>query len=108
MIIYNVTINIDIDVHEEWVQWMKEVHIPDVLATGMFLESRFTRVIGDEEGGKTYSIQYLCSSMDTYEKYQSEHAPRLQKEVAEKYPGKFSAFRTILNVVDINDRRSHQ
>ena len=108
MIIYNVTISIDLDVHDEWVQWMKDIHIPDVLQTGMFVESRFTRVIGDEENGKTYSIQYLCLSEDLYNKYQSEHAPRLQKEVAEKYPGKFSAFRTILNVVDINDRRSHE
>lgn len=102
MIIYNVTISIDVDVHEEWVSWMKEVHIPDVLNTGMFKESRFTRVLGEEEGGKTYSIQYLCESMDLYEKYQAEHAPRLQKEVAERYPGKFAAFRTILRVVDIN------
>ncbi len=103
MIIYNVTISIDVDVHEEWVQWMKDKHIPDVLETGMFIESRFTRVMGEEENGKTYSIQYLCSSMEIYEKYQSEHAPRLQKEVAAKYPGKFSAFRTILNVVDIKE-----
>lgn len=104
-IIYNVTVSIDIDVHDEWVEWMKSVHIPEVLATGMFLESRFTRVIGDEEGGKTYSIQYLCESMDTYEKYQKIFAPQLQKEHNDKYAGKFAAFRTILNVVDIKERR---
>jgi len=41
MIIYSVTVNIDDSVHDEWVTWMKEVHIPDVMATGYFLENRF-------------------------------------------------------------------
>ncbi len=105
MIIYNVTVSIDEDIHEEWVSWMKSIHIPEVLGTGMFVESRFTRVIGEEEGGKTYSIQYLCESMDIYEKYQSDFAPDLQKSHNDKYAGKFAAFRTLLNVVDIKDRR---
>ena len=34
MYIYNVTTNIDESVHDEWLHWMKEIHIPDVLATG--------------------------------------------------------------------------
>jgi len=105
MIIYNVTVSIDDSVENDWVNWMKDNHIPDVLETGMFLESRFTRVLGEEEGGKTYSIQYLCKDMETYERYRDELAPHLQKKHAERFQGKFSAFRTILNVVDINDRR---
>lgn len=103
MIIYNVTVSIDEDVHQEWVDWMKSIHIPEVLATGMFLESRFTKVVGEEEGGKTYSIQYLCKDMDTYERYQKDFASGLQKAHNERYQGKFAAFRTILNVVDIQN-----
>lgn len=105
MIIYNVTVSIDNDAEDSWVKWMKETHIPDVLNTGLFLESRFTRVMGEEEGGKTYSIQYLCESMETYEKYRDEHAPRLQKDHSERFQGKFAAFRTILKVVDIKDNK---
>gem|GEM_PF-5619184 len=29
-ILYNVTINIDHNTSEEWLQWMKSTHIPDV------------------------------------------------------------------------------
>jgi hypothetical protein len=36
MIVYNVTINLDHDIHDEWVKWMKEKHLHDVMATGMF------------------------------------------------------------------------
>lgn len=99
MIIYNVTINIENDVREEWLQWMKAKHIPDVMATGYFLENKICKVLVDEEQGTTYSIQYTCPSMDDLKEYQAKHAPRLQKEVADKYANKFVAFRTLLEIV---------
>jgi hypothetical protein len=99
MIIYNVTVNIENDVREEWLQWMKSKHIPDVMATGYFLENKVCKVLVDEEQGTTYSIQYTCANMDDLKEYQTNHAPRLQKEVADKYANKFVAFRTLLEVV---------
>lgn len=100
MIIYNVTVNIDADVHDEWLQWMKEIHIPDVMGTGFFLDNKISKVLsGEEEGGRTYSIMYTCESMETYERYQKEAAPSLQASHTKKYAGKFGAFRTLLEVV---------
>lgn len=99
MIVYNVTINVDADVAEEWLHWMKEVHIPDVMATGLFLDNRIMRILADEEGGLSYAIQYTCADMATYERYKAEHAPRLQAETQKRYSGHFAAFRTLLEVV---------
>ena len=100
MILYNVTVSIDHDVHEDWVEWMKKTHIPDVMATGHFLESRISKVHGEEEGGLTYAITYVSPSMQTLEEYQEKHAPRLQEEHSKIYGGKFVAFRTLLTVID--------
>lgn len=99
MIVYNVTINVDADVAEEWLRWMKEVHIPDVMATGLFLDNRIMRILAEEEGGLSYAIQYTCADMATYERYKAEHAPRLQAETQKRYSGRFAAFRTLLEVV---------
>jgi hypothetical protein len=100
MIIYNVTINIDQSVHTEWLSWMKETHIPDVMRTGIFLENRILKLIGDEDsGGFTYAIQYSCESMDRYNTYQEKFAPALQKAHVDKYKDKFVAFRTLLEVI---------
>ncbi len=98
MIIYNVTINIENDVREEWLQWMKQKHIPDVMATGYFTENKICKVLVDEEQGTTYSIQYTCANLKDLEDYRREHAPRLQKEVSDKYANKFVAFRTVMEV----------
>lgn len=99
MIIYNVTLNVDTDVHVEWLRWMQETHIPDVMATGLFLDSRICRVLADDDGGITYAVQYTCADMATYERYRDEHAPRLQAETQKHYGGKFVAFRTLLEVI---------
>jgi hypothetical protein len=100
MILYNVTINIDDSAHDEWLEWMKSKHIPDVLSTGLFMENKFYRIRSEnEDEGHTYSIQYLLESMDEYETYQKEFAVKLQSEHTEKFKDKFVAFRTIMELV---------
>lgn len=100
MILYNVTVSIDPGVREEWLDWMRSTHIPDVMATGHFKESRISRVHGEEEGGETYAITYLCYSEERYLIYQQEHALRLQQEHTARFSGKFAAFRTLLSVIE--------
>lgn len=99
MIVYNVTVNVDTDIHEEWLKWMKEVHIPEVMQTGLFTENRMFRVMVDEEAGVTYSIQYSCTSMDDFNTYQKNHAQALQAKHSSRYADKFVAFRTLLEKV---------
>jgi hypothetical protein len=99
MIIYNVTLNVDTDVAADWLSWMKDTHIPDVMRTGMFIDYRLCRVLAEEEGGLTYAVQYTCKDMDTYERYRDDFAPALQAETAKAFGGKFVAFRTLLEVV---------
>ncbi len=100
MIVYNVTVNVDNSVHVEWLNWMRETHIPDVMRTGIFQENRILKLIGDEDsGGHTYAIQYTCMTMNDYNTYEQKFAPALQKAHADRYKDKFVAFRTLLEVV---------
>ncbi|MBL8006193.1 MAG: DUF4286 family protein [Ignavibacteria bacterium] len=101
MILYNVTVNIDSDVHDIWLDWMISKHIPDVLSTGLFINSRIYRIkTDDEEGGINYSVQYFLNTIEDLETYQKNHASKLQSEHKEKFGDKFTAFRTILESVD--------
>ena len=100
MLLYNVTVSIDPQIEQEWLDYMRTSHINDVLNTGCFIESRISRVHGEEEGGLTYAITYLAPSQELYDKYQAEFAPALQKEHGEKFTGRFAAFRTTLAVIE--------
>ena len=104
MYIYNVTINIDEAEHLKWLQWMKESHIPDMLATGKFTEAKMCRVMVEEEmGGITYSIQYSCLSKDHLEQYYAEDAERLRAEGTRQFANKFVAFRTELELITLQN-----
>jgi hypothetical protein len=98
-VLYNVTVSLDESVHKEWLDWMKQIHIPEVMATGMFLENRICRVHAFEEGGITYAVQYICRSMADLEHYQEHFAPALQEDHNKRYQGKFAAFRTVLEIL---------
>ncbi|MFT4667539.1 MAG: hypothetical protein ACI8YQ_001894 [Polaribacter sp.] len=101
MIIYNVTVKIKKLLEEEWIAWMKETHIPDILNTGLFSKYQFCRLLhDDEDGGRSFAIQFFCKNMDDFQKYQKEHAPALQKEHMERYDGQYVAFRTLMELVD--------
>lgn len=103
MIMYNVTVSIDPDAEREWLAWIKEVHLPDVLATGHFAEAKIARILAEEEGGKAYSIQYFAESMEAYQTYEREDAERLRAEHRKKFGTKTAAFRTLLHVIHHND-----
>ncbi|MEQ8324832.1 MAG: DUF4286 family protein [Vicingaceae bacterium] len=101
MIIYNVTINVEEEVADNWLTYMKTRHIPDVLNTGCFSAHVISRLITrhEDETGITYAIQYHCPDMKTFERYEKEFAPALKQEVVDKYGGKFVAFRSLMETV---------
>ena len=45
MIIYNVTVKIDHSVHQEWLDWMKNNHIQDVIKTGHFVDYKICKIL---------------------------------------------------------------
>lgn len=100
MYIYNVTTNIQEDVHEEWVNWMKTEHIPEMLATQKFTKALMSRVLVNEEmGGITYSVQYSCINKEMLQKYLEEDAATLRSRT-KQFEGKFVAFRTEMEVIE--------
>jgi hypothetical protein len=100
MIIYNVTVNVDNSIHQDWLEWIK-VHIPKVLATGLFTEAKLSKVlVEDQAEGETYSIQYRAKSRESLEDYYTNHANQLRQEGLKLFADKALAFRTELEIID--------
>lgn len=99
MFIYNVTINVDYEVKDEWLTWM-ESHILDVLNTGKFVAAKLTEVLIEEEmGGTTYSVQYSAKTKEDIQNYYKEDAQRLRADGMRKFGDKMVAFRTELRLI---------
>lgn len=99
MILYNVTIKIEHAFASEWVKWMKEEHMPELLSTGLFTDARLFRLLEvDEDDGQTYAAQYFCDDIEDYNKYIAEYAPAMRAKGFDRFKDKFVAFRSVMKL----------
>ena len=100
MIIYNVTVKVDHSIAEQWLAWLKEEHIPEVINTGCFTHANILRLLEvDETDGITYAVQYHSANKELYNRYISDFAETLRNKGFEKWGNKFIAFRSVMTVV---------
>ena len=106
MIIYNVTIKVDDSIAEEWLKWMQEEHLPEVLGTGCFSGYRLVRLLEvDDSEGPTYATQYNAASKADYNRYIQLHAAGLREKLQQKWGNGFIAFRSVMEVVESKNRQ---
>ena len=97
MIIYNVTVKVEKEISENWVNWMQNEHIPDLLNTGLFNDYTLSMLLEqDESDGITYIVQYHCENMEKYNHYIEHYAPIMREKAFIKFGNKFIAFRTLM------------
>ncbi len=100
MIVYNVTIKVNHSIAADWLCWLKEKHIADVINTGCFTHATVLRLLDiDEEDGITYAVQYHAPDKKHYEEYLENHADTMRKKGMNKWGDKFIAFRSVMEVV---------
>lgn len=100
MILYNVTLILEEAAEAEWLQWMKEEHIPEVMATNCFISNRMLKVLDSPNEGVTYCMQYIAENETAYETYKNQFGPALQAAALAKFENRFVAFRTLMAFVD--------
>ena len=100
MYIYNITTNVDESIHDQWLNWMKTKHIPNMLATEKFTKAKMCQVLIEEEmGGLTYAVQYTTDSLETLEEYYEHFSPKLLDEGKKLFGEKILTFTTELQVI---------
>ena len=101
MYIYNVTIKVEKPIAEQWLEWLKNEHIPDVLSTKCFHDAKVLEILElNDEEGPTYAIQYFANTEEDYRNYISQFAEGLRQKGFHKWGNKFIAFRTLMKAVN--------
>ena len=101
MIVYNVTTKVDPAIKEDWLLWIKEEHIPDILETACFTAANtFQLLETDDSEGPTFIIQYFAESKSLYNLYLEKFASVMRQKAFDKWSNKFIAFRSLMQVID--------
>ena len=100
MFIYNITIKVDNEIVQQWLQWQKEVHMPETMATKLFNDNKVFKLLEyDNDGSTTYVMQYFTDTKENYNRYINEYVSILEKKALEKWGNSFISFRTLLETV---------
>lgn len=98
--IYNVTVKVDHCIHDNWLEWMINEHLPEVMNTRCFKRFQFVRLLDIEESdGFTYATQYYAKVLVDYQSFIQHHEPALKKAAIEKWGNSFIEFASLMQVV---------
>lgn len=101
MIVYNVTTKVEHSIAAAWLAWLKEEHIPDLVATGCFTHAIILQLTEtDNTEGPTYAVQYHSPGKALYDRYIEQYAESMRKKATDKWGNKFISFRTVMTVVN--------
>ncbi|MBC7744464.1 MAG: DUF4286 family protein [Flavobacterium sp.] len=100
MILYNVTVILDDEIHTDWLNWVQQQHIPEVMKTSCFVSSRLLKVLDSPNEGITYCIQYVAETQEKYDLYILQFAPALRASYPSRFSDKFVIYRTLMQFID--------
>lgn len=101
MILYNVTVSLNPKVEKDWLQWVQEEHIPDMLATKKFISAQLVRINDDQQQPTgNYAVQYKAENQSQMDAYLKEDAARLRGKTAARFGDKVLAYRTFLELLN--------
>ena len=81
MLIYEITAVVSEKLVETYEKYMRERHIPDLIATGYFKSAYFTRSTENR-----YRIQYHAHNQKALDEYLEKDAPRLREDFNSHFP----------------------
>jgi hypothetical protein len=95
MIVYTFTANIDEDISQEWLQFMRDEVILFVQETQLISEYKIFQVLNDNEG-VTYTFQFYFKDPHVYKLFLSEHHKTFAQMLHRYGHPKVAYFNTLL------------
>ena len=104
MLIYNTTFQVDDEVHDNFLIWIKESYIPEVEKHGALRAPRicrvFCRILSHREEGSAYSLQWEVESSGLLHRWHLEQGVRLNDELTKIFKDKVIGFPTLMEVIE--------
>lgn len=89
MIRYEVTLECSVDTAPALERWMRNTHIPEILATGCF-----TTIHLDRSDGRFRTVYHAASQPDL-DRYLDQHAPQMRNAFQHQFPSGVAVSRDV-------------
>ena len=97
MIIYSITYNVEADLECEWMDWIKEIHIPRIMRSRRFTRYTLQQLIDPvEEGKKVFNLQFHAEKSGDLDQFLLEDAEIYLGAHDQRFGEQVYAFDTIM------------
>ena len=101
MLIFNTTYKISGSITEHWLEWVKQNHLPFMLADELFSRPQIAKIVGSEdEEGVSYSIQFQIADMQSLMNWHKKNATTFQQHFQSAFGNEVQFFSTVLEIVE--------
>lgn len=100
MLIYNTTFQVDDEIHDNFIIWIKESYIPQVMEHGTLKAPRICKVLSHREEGSSYSLQWEVESSGLLHRWHMEQGLKLNEELTKIFANKVIGFPTLMEVIE--------
>lgn len=100
MLIFNITFLVNDNRVPEWLDWVRNEHIPFMLESGDFTESQLARVMSHQQDGSiSYSVQYRIADLKSLERWNHQYGTQLSGDCRSRFGEEVLFFSTTLKIL---------
>jgi predicted nucleic-acid-binding protein len=100
MVIYNVTYALADGIHQEWLSWMRETHIREIIETGLYERYQLVKLLDiNEEESATYAVQLYAETKAKHLEFMMEHETAFRLKSSRQWGNEVMSFGTLMQIV---------
>jgi hypothetical protein len=100
MLIVNTTYQVSEDCLTDWLFWVKNEYIPEVIKTELLVKPRLSKLMVEAEPGNvSYALQFEVDTLDVLENWFERYGTEMQTVMGNRFRDKVMGFTTLMEVV---------
>lgn len=101
--IYNVTYGVDLDIEQDFLDWIRGKYVPMAVASGELKNPRLALIMTTEEQERhhNYSLQFEVESLDVLESWSLHDGNKVLGEFTNHFGNKAPGFPTLMEKVEL-------
>ena len=100
-ILYNITMQVEKQLLEDWLSWIQLEHIPSIMGTGCFIKHQVLRLMNNnQQDEQTFAIQYFASTIYKFNQFEENFLEHELKKISDKWNTSVMYFTTVMEIVN--------
>ncbi len=99
MLLYNTTYHVEEEVEKNFLIWLNEVYIEEVLKNGVLKSPRLCRVLSHHDNGSCYSLQWEVEDSMQLHHWHLQQGVKLNEQLLQIFKDKVVGIPTLMEIV---------